>query len=275
MLKIDAHQHFWHYDAGRHSWISDEMAFIRKDFLPEDLLPELHRNGMDGCIAVQTDQTETETDFLLAVAHTNDFIKGVVGWIDMRADNAAERLQHYAAYEQLKGFRHILQGEDPSFMLQADFLKGIALLQQFDFTYDILISPEHLPAVLQLVQRFPQQAFVLDHMAKPVVKRGVINQWAKDITILAACQNVYCKVSGMVTEADMRKWQPSDFKPYLDVVVKAFGINRLLYGSDWPVCLAAGSYSGVFNIVKDYFSAFSTDEQQSFFGKNAAAFYQV
>lgn len=272
---IDAHQHFWHYHPVTHNWVNDEMAIIRKDFLPKDLQPVLKENGVEGCVAVQADQTEKETDFLLQLSIENDFIKGVVGWIDLRAANAEERLSHYAQFKNIKGFRHVLQGEDPAFMLQPAFIKGISLLNKYNFSYDILIFPKHLEAALQLVKQFPDQRFVVDHIAKPCIKNGLTAQWKKDIAAIAAFQNVYCKISGLVTEADMRNWKPADFTPYLDVVTETFGINRIMYGSDWPVCLAAGSYTAVMNIVKDYFAAFSINEQQSFFGKNASAFYHL
>ncbi len=156
---IDAHQHFWHYNPVRHSWINDEMAVIRKDFLPKDLKPVLKENGVAGCIAVQADQTEAETNFLLKLSDENDFIKGVVGWVDLRADNLQQRLEHYAQFKNIKGFRHILQGEEPAFMLQPSFLKGIGLLKRFNFTYDILVFPKHLKAALQLVKTISWSAF--------------------------------------------------------------------------------------------------------------------
>jgi L-fuconolactonase len=272
---IDAHQHFWHYHPVKHSWINDDMATIRKDFLPADLQPVLHENGIEGCVAVQADQTEEETDFLVQLSANNNFIKGVVGWVDLRAANLQERLAYYAQFKNLKGFRHILQGEEPAFMLQPDFVKGIGLLDKFSFTYDILVFPKHLPAALQLVNQFPDQPFVIDHIAKPYIKDGLIDEWKKDMAAIAAYPNVHCKISGMVTEADMRNWKQPDFTPYLDAVTEAFGINRIMYGSDWPVCLAAGSYAAVFDIVKNYFAVFSVEEQQSFFGKNASAFYHL
>jgi len=272
---VDAHQHFWRYNATEHSWINDEMAAIRKDFFPEDMLPVLEENGIKGCVAVQADQREEETDFLLKLSAENNFIKGIVGWIDLRSDKLVQRLEYYSQFSAIKGFRHVLQGEEPSFMLQPDFLKGISKLNKYNFTYDILIFPNHLTAALQLVKQFPDQPFIIDHIAKPYIKNGLIDEWKKGMKALAVYPNVYCKISGMVTEGNMRNWKLSDFTPYLDVVTEAFGINRIVYGSDWPVCLAAGSYSSVINIVKNYFSSFSVEEQQLFFGKNAKAFYHL
>ncbi|MEP6747548.1 MAG: amidohydrolase family protein [Bacteroidota bacterium] len=272
---IDAHQHFWHYEPVKHSWINDEMATIRKDFMPADLQPVLKQNGIEGCIAVQADQTEAETDFLLKLSTENNFIKGVVGWVDLMAAGVADRLEHYAQFKNIKGFRHILQGEEPGFMLQPAFKRGVGLLKWYNYTYDILIFPKHLAASLELVKQFPDQQFVIDHIAKPHIKNGLIGEWKKDLTAIAQYPNVHCKISGMVTESDMRNWSASGFTPYLDAVTEAFGINRIMYGSDWPVCLAAGSYSAVFDIVKDYFATFSGSEQQLFFGHNASAFYHV
>ncbi|HMC87407.1 MAG TPA: amidohydrolase family protein [Chitinophagaceae bacterium] len=274
-VSIDAHQHFWFYESTKHSWINDEMAIIRKDFLPVNLQPVLEENGIKGCVAVQADQREEETDFLLKLSAENNFIKGIVGWIDLRSDKLVQRLEYYSQFSAIKGFRHVLQGEEPSFMLQPDFLKGISKLNKYNFTYDILIFPNHLTAALQLVKQFPDQPFIIDHIAKPYIKNGLIDEWKKGMKALAVYPNVYCKISGMVTEGNMRNWKLSDFTPYLDVVTEAFGINRIVYGSDWPVCLAAGSYSSVINIVKNYFSSFSVEEQQLFFGKNAKAFYHL
>lgn len=274
-MKIDAHQHFWHYDAVKHNWIDDNMQIIRRDFLPENLQSVLAKNKIDGCVAVQADQTETETNFLLQLASENSFIKGIVGWVDLRAENIKERLEHYSQHKIVKGFRHVLQGETPEFMLQPSFLNGIAQLAQFDFTYDILIFPHQLKAALALVKGFPQQRFVIDHIAKPYIKAGLIDEWKKDIEQIAAYENVYCKISGMVTEADYQLWKKEDFIPYIDVVVSSFGIQRIMFGSDWPVCLVAATYKTMLEIITDYFKSFSKNEQEFFFGKNAIDFYRL
>ena len=274
-INIDSHQHFWQYDTVTHDWINEEMRVIRKDFLPSDLLPLLQQNNISGCVAVQADQSEKETDFLIQLAKENIFIKGVVGWVDLRAEDIRERLSHYQHAKIVKGFRHILQGEDPAFMLRSDFLKGIAALHEFGFTYDILIFPKHLPAALELVKQFPDQPFVIDHMAKPFIKSGLIEEWKKCIVAIAQFPNVYCKVSGMVTEADWKNWKKEDITPYLDIIVNNFGMKRLLYGSDWPVCLVAGSYEKMMGLVRDYFSSFSSTEQELIFGRNASQFYQL
>lgn len=275
MQKIDAHQHFWQYNPIQHHWINEEMAFIRKDFLPQDLQPILNESKFDGCIAVQADQTEEETLFLMLQSAVWPFIKGVVGWVDLRSDKLEERLQFFKQFNIIKGFRHILQSEAPAFMLQKEFIKGINALKQYDFTYDILIYPKHLQAVIALVQQNPEQKFVIDHMAKPYIKAGLIDDWKKDLLELAQFENVYCKISGMVTEADYQLWKPIHFTPYLDVVVEAFGTKRIMYGSDWPVCLVAASYQDVLDITRHYFSSFSSDEQAAFFGGNAKFFYNL
>ena len=211
----------------------------------------------------------------MGLAEEYDFIKGVVGWVDLRATNIAERLAHYAQFKNIKGFRHVLQGEEPAFMLQSNFMRGIAALKEYNFTYDILIFPNHLEAALDLVKQFPNQPFVIDHIAKPYIKAGQIDEWAKGMVALSEHENVYCKVSGMVTEADYKKWQPSHFTPYLDVVVEAFGMNRLMFGSDWPVCQVAASYGEMKGIVEDYFASFSLDEKKQFFHQNVSNFYKL
>jgi len=275
MPNIDSHQHFWQYHPVQHDWINDEMAIIRKDFLPSDLRTVLQENNMDGCVAVQADQTETETDFLVGLTKENDFIKGIVGWVNLRADEIRERLVHYKQFDSIKGFRHILQGEEPSFMLQADFMRGIAALKEFGFTYDILVFPKHLTAATALVKKNPDQLFVIDHIAKPDIKNGQIDKWKKDIQTIAQFENLYCKISGMVTEADYRYWKKEDFIPYIDLVVESFGTNRIMFGSDWPVCNVAAAYPQVLDIVRTYFSSFTRNEQDLFFGGNAVKFYKL
>lgn len=275
MPKIDSHQHFWHYHPQKHEWIDDAMAAIRKDFLPQHLQPVLQQHVMDGCVAVEADQSETETDFLISLQQQHDFIKGIVGWVDLRAANVQERLAHYKQFKAVKGFRHVLQSQEPAFMLQPGFIQGIAALQQYGYTYDILIFPKHIPAAIELVRQFPGQRFVIDHIAKPYIKAGLINEWKKDMQSIAQFENVHCKVSGMVTEADYHNWKQPEFTPYLDAVVEAFGTRRLMFGSDWPVCLVAAEYGQMLHIVQEYFSSFSVDEQDDVFGHNASRFYHL
>lgn len=276
MLKIDSHQHFWLYDAGRHAWINDDMQVCRRDFLPADLQPLLAENNIAGCVAVQADQTITENYFLLGLAQHNSFIKGVVGWVDLKDPVAEESLQHYQEIKLMKGFRHVLQGEpDDRYMLHPDFMRGVGLLERYGFTYDILIFPRHLTFAAELVKAFPNQRFVLDHLAKPFIKAEEITQWQTDIIQLAQYENVSCKISGMVTEADWNHWQPADFDPYMDIVFNAFGAERVMYGSDWPVCNVAGGYNKVFALADNYVKKLSQHEQERFWGLNAINFYQL
>jgi L-fuconolactonase len=276
-LKIDAHQHFWKFDPIRDSWIGDDLFVIRKDFFPADLLPILQSTGIDGCVTVQSDSSEDENDFQLDHAARHDFIKGVVGWVDLQHPGVEDRLARYRSFPKMKGFRHVLQGEkDRALMLKPAFKRGIAQLAKFGFTYDILIYPDQLGYASELVASFPDQPFVIDHIAKPHIKdRFITEEWKAAIRAIARHENSFCKISGMVTEADWKNWKPEHFKPYLDTVVEAFGPNRVLFGSDWPVCLLAASYQQVLQIVKDYFSSFSPDEQTAFFGGNAINFYHL
>lgn len=276
MIQIDSHQHFWKYDPVRDSWITDDMAVIQKDFLPEDLEPVLKSNGIDGCVIVQSDQSEEENAFQLNNAEKQTFIKGVVGWVNLSAADVEERLNFYNGYKKLKGFRHVLQGEPQrDFMLRPDFLNGIGLLNKYGFTYDILVYPDQLKFVKTFVEKFPDQKFVLDHIAKPYIKDGIIENWDADIAALGEYENVFCKISGMVTEASWNKWTKEEFDPYIDVVVKAFGTDRIMFGSDWPVCKVAATYDEVLSIVKNYFSGYSESEQGKIFGENAIKFYNL
>lgn len=273
-MTLDAHQHFWHYDAARHTWMDDSMTVIQRDFMPADLMPELQANGIEGCVAVQADQTEAETHFLLQLAGDYSFIKKVVGWVDLRSSAVEARLHHFSDFEKLAGFRHIVQSEpDVDFLLRKDFCHGIASLEKHGFTYDLLVFPRHLPAVLQLVQRFPRQKFVIDHLAKPAIRTGRFDDWAALMRSIAQHENVWYKVSGLVTEAHWHSWRYEDFVPYLDLVAETFGPQRLLFGSDWPVCLLAGSYGEVLSIVQQYFQHFSSTEKNAVMGGNAAKFY--
>jgi len=275
-MKIDAHQHFWIYDPQRDHWMDETMTTIQRDFLPNDLKEELDHCQIDGCVAVQADQSETETQFLLDLAAKNSFIKGVVGWVDLCAGNVKERLAHFASNPLFKGVRHIVQSEaDDKFMLREDFQRGIAELGPLGLTYDILIFPKHLGTALELVRQFPEQPFVLDHMAKPLIKKQVFSPWEEDIRALAAMPNVYCKMSGLTTEASWHGWSPDDIFPYLDIVFDAFGCERLIYGSDWPVCTLAGGYQAAHELLLTYMSVQTEDCQKAIFGGNASDFYKL
>ncbi len=275
-MVIDSHQHFWKYDPIRHDWINDEMSILKKDFLPVDLQKLYQAAGIDGCVAVQADQSEAETDFLLQLAEHNDFIRGVVGWVDLRSPELAERLLHYQAFSKLKGFRHVVQSEpDPNFMLRDDFQRGIAQLHAHDYTYDILIFPNQLPAAIETVRNFPDQRFVVDHIAKPYIKTGKIKEWAINMETIASFPNVMCKLSGMVTEADWSNWKNEELVPYLEVVNQCFGAKRMMFGSDWPVCLLGGSYTDIKGILEHFIRDFSAEDQAAIWGGNATHFYQL
>jgi L-fuconolactonase len=275
-MRIDAHQHFWHYDPAKHIWMNEHMSFLKTDYLPSDLAPILTNCDLDGCIAVQANQAEVENEFLLGLSDQYDIIKGIVGWVDLRADNLEERLTHYQSFKKIKGFRHVIHDEPAlDFMLQPSFINGVSKLKAFNYTYDILIFAAHLPNTLEFIKALPDQAFVIDHIAKPTIKTGDIDAWAKQLKLVAEYKNVMCKISGMVTEADWSGWKKEDFTKYLDVVVEVFGVDRIMYGSDWPVCTLAASYEQQYHIVKDYFSTFSPTEQDLFFGGNATKFYKI
>lgn len=271
---IDAHQHFWHYDPVRHRWITDAMAILKRDFLPADLAPELVTNGVDGCVLVQVEQSECETEFLLRLADRSKKIAGVVGWIDLSSPNIVEKLKQCAQFKKLRGFRHIVQDEpDDRFLLRQEILRGIQALNGFGYTYDILIYPKHLSAALELVSRLPEQKFVIDHLAKPLVRENILEPWASQMRAIAKYPNVYCKVSGLVTEANWRAWTEKDFRPYLDVVCESFGAKRLMFGSDWPVCLLASNYSRVKQLIENFLQNFSSLEREQIFGGTATHFY--
>lgn len=275
-MKLDAHQHFWNYNIRDYGWIGEEMNAIQRSFLPEDLEPILTDSGVSGCVAVQARQSLEETNWLLELADKHDFIKGVVGWVDLCSEEASSQLEKFAANPWLKGVRHVIQDEpDVKFVLREDFQQGIALLEQYNLAYDLLVSKEQLPYAVELVQKFPQQRFVIDHLAKPDIKAGVISPWQEAMEAMASCSNVYCKLSGMVTEADWNKWTQEDFTPYLDTVLRAFGSERVMYGSDWPVCTVAGTYSEVLNLLQTHVQSLPEAEQQLILGDNCAAFYNL
>lgn len=251
------------------------MQVIRHDFLPQDLEPLLSRNRIEGCVAVQADQSEQETLFLLELASQHAFIKKVVGWIDLTAENLEEKLDVLGEHDRLAGFRHILQAEPPEKMEQPAFRRGIAELASRGFTYDILIFPEHLEAATSLVDAFPKQLFVIDHLAKPRIREKLLDPWRKQMQDIARRPNVFCKLSGMVTEADLRHWKPEDLRPYMEVVLEAFGPSRVMYGSDWPVCLLAADYGQVLHSVEQYIVTLSRAEQQQIMGTTAMRFYKI
>jgi len=274
-MHIDAHQHFWIYNQREYGWIDEPMASIRHDLLPADLEPQLEKNGFHGSVLVQVRQTLDETRWLLELAARNSFILGVVGWVDLRSPRLRAELESFAENPKLVGIRHIVQSEPDDFLLQTDFLRGISMLEEFDLAYDILVYAKHLPIVAEFVKRFPRQRFVLDHLAKPPIKSGAVDLWARGMRELASFPNVFAKVSGLVTEADWQTWKPEDIRPYLDVAFECFGPRRLMIGSDWPVCTVAASYRRVVNVVKDYLSGYAAEEREAVLGGNAAKFWRL
>lgn len=274
-MRIDAHQHFWNYDPAEYAWISDAMPALKRNRLPDDLKPLLDQAGFNGCIAVQARQTAEETQFLLRLAHDYEFIRGVVGWVDLCSPDVERSLESLAADPKLVGIRHIVQDEpDDRFLLREDFRRGIAALARFDLAYDVLIYPRQLPAAIEFVAQFPQQRFVLDHIAKPLIGEGVLEPWRTQIRELARNPNLYCKLSGMVTEAKWKQWRLEDFRPYLDVVFEAFGSQRLMIGSDWPVCTLSAEYADTMRLITGYIAGLSAAEQEAILGGNCARLYR-
>ena len=272
-MYIDSHQHFWRYDAQKYGWIKPGMDVLMKDYLAPDLQPLLQANGVEGTVLVQARQGLDETEWLLALAAETPFVKGVVGWADPRDPQLFEQLERLTVDTKLVGIRYSLSDQPADFMLSAEFMAGLDVLHNFNLVFDFLIRPQHLPAALQIARRFRQQRFVVNHLARPLIKQGVMEPWASAMRQLAAAPNVFCKLSGMVTEADWTAWQPSDLEPYLDVVFEAFGPARLMFGSDWPVCTLAAPYERVLAVLTDYIQRCSRSEQKLIMAENARQVY--
>jgi L-fuconolactonase len=275
-FKVDAHQHFWIYNPKEYKWIGVSMVKLQRDFLPSHLNKELKKNGIDFCVTVQAQQTIQETKWLLELAQNNSFIKGVVGWVNLKSNSVEQELEQFAAYKKFKGVRHVLQDEgDDRYMLRLDFKQGLRQLEKYGLTYDILIYPRHIKYACALVSEFPRQKFIVDHLAKPLIKESKIEPWIKDMQKLARKDNVFCKLSGMVTEANWDSWKQEDFVPYMETLLEVFGPNRLLFGSDWPVCTVAAKYEQVLGIVTNFISSLSQAEQARIMGQNAIDFYNL
>ena len=275
-MNIDAHQHFWIYRPEEYGWIGPGMETLGRDYLPEELLPQLQAAGFDGSVAVQARQTVEETAWLLQLADRYAYIRGVVGWVDLCSPQVSAQLERFAAHPRLVGVRHVLQDEpDDAFMLRADFQRGLGLLAGYDLAYDLLLFPRHLAPAYTLAARFPGQRFVLDHIAKPPIGEGSLEPWAGAIRRLAGLPNVWCKISGMVTEAGAATWRTAPYRQYLDVVFAAFGVQRLMLGSDWPVCTLEGPYAEVMQIAFSYIAQLSPAEQAAVRGQTAAACYRL
>ena len=269
---IDSHQHFWTYDPALYPWIAGDLTPLARDFLPADLAPLLSERGVTGTVAVQARQDIAETQWLLQLADANPWILGVVGWVDLRAADVPAELAK-VQHPRLVGIRHVLQDESPEFLLDEAFQRGVAQLAGAGLTYDVLVYPQHLPNSFTLCEDNPELWMVIDHCAKPGIKSAQLRPWSTDISRIAELPNVLCKVSGLVTEAAWHGWKADDFKDYLDVVFEAFGTERLMFGSDWPVCTVAGSYPQVYELIADYTGQLSVPERAALFGGNAARFY--
>ena len=275
-MKIDAHHHFWRYNDKEFGWIDENMSELKRDFLPEDLKTRLTSIQFDGTIVVQARQSLEETRWLLELAQKYDFIKGVVGWVDLCSPDVTKQIKQFANNPYFKGVRHVIHDEaDDQFMLSEEFQRGISVLKDFSLTYDLLLFPKHIPYALQLIEKFPEQLFVLDHIGKPDIKNKEISFWKEHLTKLAEYKNVYVKVSGMVTEADWKNWRKEDFKAYLDSVFNAFGPERVMIGSDWPVCTVSESYEAVMGIVLDYVKQYASGYENQILGENCSRFYSL
>ncbi len=272
--KIDAHHHLWRYTPQEYSWIDETMAELRRDFLPADLMREIAASGIDGTVAVQARQTLEETHWLLDQADRCAAIRGVVGWAPIAGEDFPEVMEEFDGRAKLKGLRHVIQGEkDENYILREDFNSGIRALQGSGLVYDILIYERHLPKAIEFVDEHPEQVFVLDHVAKPLIAAGQMEPWAQRMRELGKRENVWCKLSGMVTEAGWAEWTAESLRPYLDVAAEAFGAGRLMAGSDWPVCLVATQYGRWFQVLREYFAGFSEAERDAVFGGTAVAVY--
>jgi L-fuconolactonase len=275
-MRIDSHQHFWRYNPTDYVWMSESMGCLRRDFLPADLQPHLHAIGFDGAIAVQARQMVRETEWLLELARTEPAILGVVGWVDFESAELDEQLERLAADPNLRGVRELIHDmPDVDYALSAAHVRGVSRLQSYGLTYDLLLKPPHIRPATSLVRQLPEQPFVIDHLAKPAIAAGELSPWREDIRLLAECDNVCCKLSGMATEAKWGQWHAAEFEPYLDVLLEAFGPSRLMIGSDWPVCTLSGTYEDVMQIVMHYVARLSSHEQRMILGESCARFYRL
>jgi L-fuconolactonase len=274
-MRIDSHQHFWNYDSERFEWITADMAQLRRSFLPEDLYPILQASQIDGCIAVQAEEQVRETEFLLELSEDHPWILGVVGWAELAQDNLDEVLDQWSSCSKLLGFREILQSKEPEYLLRKEFVRGVQKLGSRGYTYDILTYPRQLPNALSLVDKCPNQRFVVDHLSKPDIKTGDWKAWKKSLQPFGERELVYAKVSGLITVADWNKWSNHELYPYLEIALEIFGPKRLLFGSDWPVCLLAGEYGQVLEVIESFTNQLSADEKEAILGGTAQEFYSI
>jgi L-fuconolactonase len=274
-MQVDTHVHFWKYKKSKNNWITNDMKVLQQDYLPETISLTLKRNDINACVAVQVDQSEVETLFLMELSKTHDIIKGVVGWVDLQKENIEERLLYFSQYPIIKGWRHLVQSEPDDFLLGKNFQRGIAALQPYNYTYDLLIYHHQLKPALEFISRFPGQKIVIDHCAKPDIANKKIDEWKSLMLEIAKYPNVFCKLSGLFTEAKWKQWSPNEFYPYLDVVFEAFSTDRLMFGSDWPVILLSGIYVQWKSLLEKYMENFEEEEREKVFGRNAIRFYNL
>jgi L-fuconolactonase len=272
-MQVDTHVHFWKYEKVKDGWITGDMKILQQDYLPQTISSSFKRNGIDACVAVQASQAELETLFLMELSKTHTIIKGVVGWVDLQNENILQRLEYFSQYPVIKGWRHVVQSEPDDFLAGKNFQRGIRALQSYGYTYDILIYPRQLKPALEFVSHFPENKFIIDHCAKPDIANKKIEEWGTLMREMATYPNVYCKLSGLLTEAKWKQWSPAEIYPYLDVVFEAFGTDRLLFGSDWPVILLSGIYVQWKSLVEKYMESFTAEEKEKVFGGNAIEFY--
>lgn len=274
-MRIDAHQHFWRYDPAEYAWIDEGMSRLRRDFLPDEAKREMAAAGFTACVAVQVRQTPEETRWLLALADEHPFIVGVVGWVDLQSPDVGAALGEASRHPKLVGVRHIVQSEPDDFLRGEAFQRGVALLAGFGLAYDVLVYERHLPTVIDFVARFPAQRFVLDHLGKPEVRNGRIEGWRQNLRRLAALPNVWCKLSGLVTEADWSAWTPGQLRPYVDAAAEYFGAARLMIGSDWPVCTLAATYARAMEPVLESIARWSEQDRAAVLGDTARRFWNL
>lgn len=272
---IDSHHHLWNYDPVTYAWINDEMALLKRDFLPSEYISELDKNGIYGSVVVQATTTEKETGLLLELSEKSKYILGVVGWVNLLSKDLEDKLDTFGDHLKFKGVRHPIQGESLGFMTSKDFKSGLSKLKSYDLPYDLLIYPTQLKEATKLVSEYPNQIFIIDHLAKPAIKDRQFQPWQKEIEKIAKYPNVYCKISGMVTEAKWHGWMIHDFKPYIDIAMENFGAERVMFGSDWPVCLLSATYEQVLTILKFFIRYLSQDEKENILSRNAIRAYQL
>lgn len=272
-MKVDAHIHFWQYEKEQHAWITREMKALRHDHLPEHIQTSLRRNGIDACIAVESSASELDTHFLVELARTHTMIQGVVGWVDLLAENLEERLAYFSQYPIIKGWRYRLEDREDGFLKDPRLRKGLSLLQANNYRFDLFVGHRQLKETIGLVSDFPEIVFILDHAGKPDIRNRDLQSWSALIRELAQSQNLYCKLSGLLTLAQWKDWSAAEFYPYLDVLFKHFGTQRLLFGSDWPILTLSGIYVQWISLLEKYMENLSTEEREAVMGGNAEREY--